>query len=369
MPKTREPNRLHVDVGRFRIKQEIFDLNYQCLEYQGIQSIFVQTDTLQGDIEGAFTVGFKNTESGETEEQHWIVGEKATSYKGHFSFSDKSENKITFFGIGFLGALSQFTCLSSIAFESGGKQKKMSLKIAPYILSLADRDLLIENLAQYAWLKVDGIKYDLKFPKKANGAREGYGAAIYAYKKITRHPYKKALICDIGGGTMNQSEISFKGFRPKEGFSTPNGGGGVIPLAQKLIDVLESSDICKPLNILESLEVISKASWNESQIIAYLPDGTDCGELLEKALNTWAIDTAAKKGIARLIKSGKEIEIYMVGGGMKIKVLKQFLHQKMIEGGVPEENIIYPEDPHKINLSYIRFLDSKYERVVIDGQN
>ena len=367
-PPAREPNNLNVDVGRDSIKQMIFNLEGKLLEFQKVSSVFCQTEHLK-NVEGAFTLGFKNSETKKVETQYWVVGNKAGDEDKSFRFSDRSDYKETFFPIGLLGGLSSFSCLDSIAYETGKKTLRKNLKLRLYVLSLADKNKLANKLKPYKWIECDGVRYYLTFTSAVYGDREGFGGAIYGFRTVGRSSHGYVTVGDLGGGTYNVARYRLNGFRPKESFADMNGGGGIISLAKELMDVARNSDLVEAMKLPQAVNVIKKASWEDEQIKAQLMDGTDCSIELGKAITNWSANAPVSAALTKMLEFGQTDKLVLVGGGMEIPLIREFVKKRLLEGGLPSDNLLIPDNPSKTSLLEVQNLDSKFEKVKLNGRS
>ena len=295
--------------------------------------------------------------------EHWVVGNNAVNYPGVFWMEDGSDFKEEYFCQAFYGTLANLgtTRLNEMSVPKVGKDKQgnefkkvddRELPLSLIVLSIANGQQLIEKLKKYcSWFAVDGIKYKVKFVSCISYP-EGYGAALYA-KNQEKCSKENAVISDLGCGTFQNLDFDFSVNLPLLDKPYRNGSGGIGMLLDFFEDYATNSDIYGE-NLSRSTlnQVLETSKYLNSQIVATTSKGTDLGKYLTLAIDKWFRDSTARKAIEQLIMSGRYTKLFLCGGGFQIEPVREIIKDKLIQGGVEEENIHFCEDAYKVGISY-----------------
>jgi hypothetical protein len=339
-----------IDCGRSQIK--IMPATSQCV--LTVESLIAKVPSLPFGEMGAFTLC--RQENSEEVIEHWVVGRSAKLQESWIAMSEDSENKIKYFPILALGAISSLPDLYSLSRGSGRRRR---LLIDLITLSLANPLSLRSSLDDCLWIEVEGIKYSLSFRGNLSFP-EGYGAALWG--RLKRPEASSIFTFDVGYGTACFSQYLNLGILPKRVAHEPNGGGGVSQLVSEFARTTAEIDSCrliKPSQLKEILE--SSSIGSNSKITAVTPDGRDIGNCLEKAIKNWIKDSPLSFALESVALCGRKYPIVLCGGGFAVEPIRFFLKEAILSRGVPAENLVETPDPATIALSQIKEMFLKYD--------
>lgn len=371
------------DGGRSKFKLDTYLVGETESRFIKVPSALVKTEVSER-IKGAFTVSrsIKTDEQKvdkdgklvfnkqsqpvyktKTVKEHWIVGNNATNYPGCFWMEDDSDNKERYFCQGFYGALANLgvTRLNEMSNPKVGKDKEgnefkkiddREIPIYLVVLSIASGQKLIEDLKKYcSWFQVDGIKYKVKFVSCISYS-EGYGAALYA-KVDQKCDEEIAVVSDLGCGTFQNLDFDFSINLPLLDKPRRNGSGGIGMLLDFFEDYATNSDIYgESLSRSTLNQILETSRYQDSKITATTTKGSDLSGYLNLAIDKWFRDSTARKAIDQLIMSGRSTKLFLCGGGFQIEPVREIIKQKLMQGGVPKENIHVCKDAYKVGITY-----------------
>ena len=347
---------LVIDAGRSRIKFQAFADGNGATPVMTLDSLVCQVDSLPFGELGAFSMSRSKDENNKDIVESWVVGNSARfQQKQYIAMSEGENHKIDYFPVLVLGAIASLPNLYDLSTGANPKNRTLTLRLST--LSLASPLALRGAIEQCKWISVDGIKYKLSFGKAGFlGYPEGYGASLYTQTKLSGLSNTAFYTFDIGFGTATLTEYSNLGKLPKRGLCSPNGGGGVATLIREFSEQISNSDSARLIRPSQLREILETSTIEDGKVIAIAPDGREIGAALEVAIKAWIKDSPLTYALEKLGTSGRRHPVTLCGGGFAIPPVRNMITAELLKAGIPENNLLIPEQPGTVALSEMKRL-------------
>lgn len=263
------------------------------------------------------------------------------------------DHKIEYFYLLALGAISSIPRL--YACSNGTSEKSRSLSLRMVVLSLGDGKALLDQLTQCRWIKVNGIKYSLRF--SLGGSlyfAEGFGSAVWAKRFLNLDPFnpqhRDVTVFDIGYGTACQTDYVCYGDLPLKRYVETNGGGGLGSLVTFLSRAMARGDSSRLIPISEVRQILEDSRFEDGQPKAIANDGRDVSEALTRALQWWMTDSPLRFALDTVSLAARRQPIVLVGGSFRIPAIKERIRERLEQGGARPENLLFPDNPESLSV-------------------
>ncbi|MBW4635398.1 MAG: hypothetical protein KME30_26945 [Iphinoe sp. HA4291-MV1] len=347
---------LVIDAGRSRIKFQSFVDGQSATPVIALDSLVCQVDSLPFGELGAFAMSRGKDDNNKDIVESWVIGNSARfQQKQYVAMSEGENHKVDYFPVLVLGAVASLPNLYDLSTGANEKTRTLTLRLST--LSLASPFALKSAIERCKWIAVDGVKYKLSFGKSGFlGFPEGYGAALHTQSKLDSLNAKTFYTFDIGFGTSTLTEYSNLGKLPKRGMCSPNGGGGIATLIREFSEQISNSDSSRIIRPSQLREILETSTIEDGKVGAVAPDGRFVGDALEVAIKAWIKDSPLTYALEKLGTSGRRHPVTLCGGGFAIPPVRELVCTELLRAGIPENNLLIPEEPGTVALSEMRRL-------------
>ncbi|MEO0970165.1 MAG: hypothetical protein AAFX80_18000 [Cyanobacteria bacterium J06639_18] len=279
-----------------------------------------------------------------------------------YLLEDESKLKVECFPLYVLSALSRI--LTS-------QRKADVLEVGITCVAIANQREIAKTLEDYTSFVCKGNEYQLDL-KIESRKPEGYGACLVAATIAKQSGIERGYICDIGGGTIQILETTFKGKEPAIEGSKVFGASGMNSLKSTLAKKFGRLDISLLEGYtIEAIEdIFHEATVDNDDYKATSSEFPDyCfGKALGAAMSIWAAKNVTVKSafveISGLLK--KNNHVYLTGGAFAIKAFKHFFLNHNLFKRYAKNLHALPE-PERINLTGLE--KSTLKRLLSDARS
>ncbi len=287
-------------------------------------------------------------------EEHWIVGDRASTYPGHFYLTDKGKEgaKVDYFHILLMGVIASTNNLESLS--TGKSKKSRTLTIDLATLSIANGWELRKKLKTCKYIIVKGIKYRLNFTSNAHSFYEGHGAAVLGKSRFPE--LQSVVVADLGFGTFQIAEFDIQGKLPaKRSADSYYGGGGIVSLREEVSKALANKDSSEYVPYSQAGTILESSAWDEKEHKVKARDFADqeVGSRIEIAVHNWLRESPAKFALSELIAVSRQKPIIFCGGGFAIAPVRGIIQKRIIDSGGNKDNLVFPEDIGTVGITGI----------------
>ena len=278
-----------------------------------------------------------------------------------YLLEDESKLKVECFPLYVLSALSRI--LTS-------QRRADVLEVSITCVAIANQREIAKTLEDYTSFVCKGNEYQLNLKIKSRQP-EGYGACLAAATIAKRSGIERGYICDIGGGTIQILEATFKGKEPAIEGSKVFGASGMNSLKSTLAKKFGRLDVSllEGYTIQAIEDIFHDATVEDGNYKAASSEFPDyCfGKALGAGMSIWAAKNVTVKSafveISGLFKKGNHV--YLTGGAFAVKAFKHFFLNHNLFKRYAENLHALPE-PERVNLTGLE--KSTLKRLFSDTQ-